>query len=334
MDLDKIREFHRFAQTLSFTQAAHDMHTSLSTLSKHIQYLEDELDVSLVNRGFENGHNTLTVAGRRFLARTHPWLDEYDDIVKECRDLQAPTPPVRIHGTTSCIINVTSQLHRALAERGIMMGSFTCVDAKLPAREALDQGLAEFACYYEAEKRVRWLSDPNLVKIYGFIPLAPVRPCFIAAAGNPFGVRRSISLPETDNYQIITMDDSLFNNWLDANTEIFEQHGYKRSFKVVHDSPLTGGSFPIGPNDLVLSTDRFARYYEDLDVEDVVTLKIEDFDSFVYPFLIYRKQTKSPAARKIIDVLGTRQWPSSEPSMIILHKAKRRPRPSSEVSGV
>jgi DNA-binding transcriptional LysR family regulator len=303
MDLDIIREFHQFAKTLNYTQAARNMNLSLSTLSRHIQNLENELGVSLVKRAFENGFNTLTVAGQQFIFRTRPWLDEYDDIVVECHNLQALTPPVRIYGTKSFIINAPAQLQHALSKHGITVYNFAYVDARLPGLEVLDRELSEFFVYYEAVKSVRWLSDPEMAKVYGSIPLAPEPLSFMASAESTFGGRNSISLSELENYKIIVMEDALFNNWLKATTEIFNQDIRKCHIKAVPASPLFGGAFPITPDTLAMVTDRFAKYYKDLNLENVVFLEIEDLNLFVYPFLIYRKDTPSDRARQIIDAL-------------------------------
>ena len=86
MELEKIREFATFAQTLKFTDAAQALHMSQSSLSKHIRDLEEELGMLLVERGAAGtGKNALTPAGRRYLELAGAWLDEHDAIVAECR---------------------------------------------------------------------------------------------------------------------------------------------------------------------------------------------------------------------------------------------------------
>lgn len=303
MELEKIREFHELARTLNFTRAARSLHMSFSALSKHLRSLEEELGVPLVQRELD-GRNVLTKAGQRFLDRTRPWLAEFDGIAEECRGLRDPSPPVRIHGAPSCVIGAASQLRRALEASGSEPVNFACVALKLPAREALDRGAADFACHYEPEPQVRWLAREGLEDAYGCIPLAPEHPCLIAGATSPLADRSSVALQELGGFQLIDMDDSMYNNWLKANTEIFSRYGHDPSIRVVHDLPLSGGAFHLGPRDLVLSTDKFARYYEDLDVEDVTTLAIEGFDAVTYPFLIYRRDTDN---KDVLSIVAARE---------------------------
>ncbi len=44
-------------------------------------------------------------------------------------------------------------------------------------------------------------------------------------------------------------------------------------------------------------------YYADLGVETVDVLHVADFDPFVYPFLVYRRDCASPAAQRIVACL-------------------------------
>ena len=60
------------------------------------------------------------------------------------------------------------------------------------------------------------------------------------------------------------------------------------SFKLTAENPRNGVAFPIGNRGICLCTERFARYYSDLGVEDVIILPVKEFTPVVYPFLVYR----------------------------------------------
>lgn len=301
MDLEKIREFTVFAKSLKFTEAAQDLHMSQSSLSKHMRDLEGELGVLLVERGATGtGKNTLTPGGRRFLELIRGWMDEYDDIVAECRELQNALPPARIQDV-HCSFNISSQLRRMLEAHGVTSGNFAYVDTSLPLRNALDQRVLDFAAFVEPTPHMEAFRSEDLASTYGWLPLTPEPLCFLTGLGNPLAQKPTISLADIERSQIITIENSTYSNWQNATSAIFKTQDCTLTFKLMHDSPLTGGAFPIGPRNIVLCTQRFARYYQDLDVEDVRPLEVEAFEPTVYPFLVYRRDTESVMARTIVE---------------------------------
>ena len=301
MELEKISEFTTFAQTLKFTDAAQALHMSQSSLSKHIRDLEEELGMLLVERGAAGtGKNALTPAGRRYLELAGAWLDEHDAIVAECRLIADELPPARIHDV-HCSFNVNAQLRRALEAHGTAGGNFAYVDTPLPLRAALDQGVIDFAAFMEPADRMEAFRSDELAQTYGWLPLAPEPLCFLVGLGNPLARSATISLDAVRRSQIITIETSSYTNWQNATAQIFAQHGCSLNFRIVRDAPLVGGAFPVGPRNLVLCTQRFAGYYQDLDVEDVRALTLEEFVPVVYPFLVYRRDTESVVARRIVE---------------------------------
>lgn len=303
MDLEKVREFATFAEDLKFTEAARRLHMSQSSLSKHIRDLEEAIGVPLVERGLNGGRNALTPAGRRFLERSKPWLAEYDAIVGECRELGAAVPPARIQDM-HCNLNINSQLRAALKAQGVPVGNFSYVSIDRPIRQALDRGMVDFAVHCEPAPEMRALADPALAAVYGWIALAPESLCVLAGASNPCAAETTVGLDAIAATPILTMENAEFCNWPDATSEIFAAQGCRLSFKAVHDSPLEGGALPVGSHDLVICTRRFARYYQDLDVEDVCVLEVREFVPTIYPFLVYRRDTASVVARQVIAAMG------------------------------
>ena len=79
LDLVRLRAFIHAAESLSFSQAAKELHVSQPTVSHHIKTLERDLDRTLFDRGGGNLH--LTDAGRLLL----PWARK---LVRESFELQ------------------------------------------------------------------------------------------------------------------------------------------------------------------------------------------------------------------------------------------------------
>ena len=88
--------FRRVAELGSFTRAADDLEITAATVSKHIAFLERDLDTRLINR--TTRRMSLTDAGLAFLKRTQALLDELEDAELEARGFQAePRGTIRLN---------------------------------------------------------------------------------------------------------------------------------------------------------------------------------------------------------------------------------------------
>lgn len=88
--------FRRVAELGSFTRAADDLDITAATVSKHIAFLERDLDTRLINR--TTRRMSLTDAGLAFLKRTQALLDELEDAELEARGFQAePRGTIRLN---------------------------------------------------------------------------------------------------------------------------------------------------------------------------------------------------------------------------------------------
>ncbi len=88
--------FRRVAELGSFTRAADDLEITAATVSKHIAFLERDLDTRLINR--TTRRMNLTDAGFAFLKRTQALLDELEDAELEARGFQAePKGTIRLN---------------------------------------------------------------------------------------------------------------------------------------------------------------------------------------------------------------------------------------------
>ncbi|MHA7923590.1 MAG: LysR family transcriptional regulator [Marinobacter sp.] len=88
--------FRRVAELGSFTRAADDLEITAATVSKHIAFLERDLDTRLINR--TTRRMNLTDAGLAFLKRTQSLLDELEDAELEARGFQAePRGTIRVN---------------------------------------------------------------------------------------------------------------------------------------------------------------------------------------------------------------------------------------------
>jgi len=107
--------FRRVAELGSFTRAADDLDITAATVSKHVAFLEKDLDTRLINR--TTRRMNLTGAGLAFLKRTQALLDELEDAELEARGFQAePKGIIRLNVPMSFgLTHVTGAIDSFLA---------------------------------------------------------------------------------------------------------------------------------------------------------------------------------------------------------------------------
>lgn len=97
-DLNKLNTFVRVAQRRSFTNAASELRTRPSVVSKRMKELEDDLGFRLINRSTHG--LALTDAGEGLFAHCLQMLGELDDYVIERRNLESgPYGTLRVQAT-------------------------------------------------------------------------------------------------------------------------------------------------------------------------------------------------------------------------------------------
>jgi len=104
MDIRQLRYFIQVAERGSFSRAADHLRVAQPALSKHIQEMESELGVRLLDRS-ARGVST-TEAGERLLAHAHRILAEFAEIPDSVRGEATPRGEVRLGlpGTVSELV--------------------------------------------------------------------------------------------------------------------------------------------------------------------------------------------------------------------------------------
>lgn len=300
MEIDRMREFITFSKSMNFTTAARELHLSQPALSKHVQDMESELRVRLVQRGGPNEGNRLTSAGTLFVEQAGQLLRGYDDMVAECRELDARMPLVRIQGVQHGF-TVASQLRQRMEAAGFSSGNFRYVKVDRSICDALDQDMVDFAVHLEAGPAMGLFATPEMRDTYGWLPMAPELLCFLVGRGNPLFDETTVDASTVASSEIVCGASPSYESWFSSVVAAFLSYGVPLKLKGLPDAPLEGGAFPIGPRRLCVCTERFAHYYHDLDAEVTSVLKMREFKPRLYPFLVYRRDNPSPAVAQIIE---------------------------------
>lgn len=300
MDIEHLREFVEFCMTMNFTAAAQELHLSQSSLTRHMQSLEQEIGTPLVLRGSMGMPNVLTPAGIRFREFAAKVVGQYEGVLADCRELAAAPDPVRIQDVRH-VVNVISQLRRMLAAHGGQAGGFSFVKTLLPAFDALDRDEVDFALLFQPSPSISVLDIESFARTYASIPLNPEVLVALAPASSPFYARATITPEQLAGCTILRGDTPFFEETHQVIAAVFAREGYRLTFRTVGDRPLEGGAYPMADNDINLCTKRFAQYYADLDAEDFSILAVEGFEPTIFPFLVCRKDNRSPLVRALLE---------------------------------
>lgn len=85
MRIEYMREFVHFSKSLNITQAAQELFTTQSTLSKHLHQIERELGAQLVVS--ESKKMRLTPAGSLFASKARALVNLYEETAHQCREV-------------------------------------------------------------------------------------------------------------------------------------------------------------------------------------------------------------------------------------------------------
>lgn len=299
MDIERMREFVELSHTMSFTEAAHELHMTQPNLSKHVRDMERELGATLVERGGVGGQSSLSVAGIRFLSYAKKAIADYDAIVCECQKIEHAIPPLRIQDIRH-VVNVVPQLRMLMQEapEGI---NYAYVAFEGAACEALEGGAVDATVVLEPSASVEALRGEFPPEVYGILPLAPEPLLAMVGTESPYFERDSLSLEEIGKGRILRGDNAFFDRASRSIGRVFAEVGCELSFAAYADHPFRGGAYPLEANDINICTQRFVQYYRDLDAEDFAALTVEGFEPFLYPFLIFRRDNGAPAVRALAE---------------------------------
>ena len=127
IDLMRLKAFIYAAESLSFSEAAKQLHLTQPTVSHHIKNLEKSLSVELFTR---SGHNLkLTEAGRLLLPFAHKLIHQANEVQEMMASLQERiVGHLRIACSTTAGKFILSQLAARFCQRfpGINVSVLAC----------------------------------------------------------------------------------------------------------------------------------------------------------------------------------------------------------------
>lgn len=211
MDLYQIRYFLAIAQIGSFTKAAEQLFVSQPSLSAGIKKLEQELEVTLFERG--GRRVLLTPAGRLFQEKAQTILAEYQSVRHDLEKLKEK-PTLKI-GTLHSVRGYTlARLMGAFREKYANVTIELCNGYLQDLQDWLEQGDIDLA--------LTWLREQDSSQTSQFLCHQPLS--LAVSPSHPFARLKSISVADIDGQSYIERLNCEF--WR-ANPKMFESMGVK-----------------------------------------------------------------------------------------------------------
>lgn len=194
MDTRELLTFVTVSETLSYPKAAERLQYAPSTLFKHIQQLESELDTQLIVR--EGRTLRLTTAGERFLPIAQDMLSEY----RAAMGLkEEKTETLTIGG---CEMNIGNSLIDLLmrfadAHPQIRLNMMTAPNASVP--EMVREGQADMGFFYSTGRKHH---DLQVVRLYR-------EPAFLVASRqNPLANAKGLHYEDLGGMEFVYPHDT------------------------------------------------------------------------------------------------------------------------------
>ncbi|MFT3867678.1 MAG: LysR family transcriptional regulator [Nibricoccus sp.] len=249
VELRHLRYFSMLAETLNFSRAAERLHVTQPALSRQIRDLEEELGVTLIERGA--GENKLTPTGKKFLAGARQLLTAAETLVsgvhqkagKEC-------PPLRLAVFGSLMADRIAPFVRAMVRRhpGLHFAIEEAVpvealrDLRLKKLDAVFSGEPEPARLRGLESRVVWITQHDI----------------LLPANHRLAKRRSVALSELRDERWCIWDDRVFPGFGRYTIKAFRAAGFRPEIAGYTDS-LTSTLMHVAAGDYISNVPPIAR---------------------------------------------------------------------------
>jgi DNA-binding transcriptional LysR family regulator len=197
MDYQHLETFLRAAETLSFSEAAKQLHITQPTISRHIKLLETELGVDLFDRGAAKLQ--LTEAGRSLLPWARKLIQDSNELQEMASSLQSGVAGhLRIACSTTAGKYILPQLAARFCRRhpGVRVSILACTpDRAIPQLIEGEANLAVVSFEPAGDSLERQVFIEDLITL-------------IAPANHPLAFRRAIEPDELLNESIIIREST------------------------------------------------------------------------------------------------------------------------------
>ncbi|MBR2790619.1 MAG: LysR family transcriptional regulator [Eggerthellaceae bacterium] len=300
MQLEHLREFVVFCESVNYTKAAKRLYIAQPTLIQHVSGLEKALGLSLVTH---DGNPQITETGRLFCAEMTEVLHSYDEAIARCqRRNDEEMRQVRIANvrTTLDISFFTKKLGEDAPHY-----RFVDFDANsYDEFELLDKGVADFSLTFASRKHGGLFNGIDL-NAYGFIPQPPLTVSVLMTRSHPLSRCDRITLDMLNGYSLTAADTMFYlRNSKSMELDLMERGVRTNTVYLPWDSGLV--LVRSNPRYLSILNDRAIEFYETVMQDGSFVIRPLADDYQMRSNIIYRLDNPNPRVHEFAALW--REW--------------------------
>lgn len=293
MEIELLREYLVISEMLNLTDAAKSLHTTQSTLSKHLMRVENEFGTALLKRGRYGLE--LTREGLALRRRASVIVDSFDDAVREIQDMSL-APCFKVTGMLQNVevVGILSRATQLLQQANGATVSFSPATGSFFS-ELESQRVDVAICH----------DDGELVNRNGISGVHLMDQPFVALvdSGHRLADRKSVSMDDLKNEIFVRLVSDYADGGWKAIAAVCRKHGFEpRTYPVMVSGGLVDcAALQLGDSVLVLQRDFMmggmifdSRYR---------ALRIEDEDAVFHLSALYRTEDEKRVSF-LIDALS------------------------------
>lgn len=290
VNLDHVREYLVFTQTLNYTRAAKELFIAQPTLIQHVQKLEVELGFDLVTH---DRSPRLTKAGKLFSIEAKKLLESFEELVERCARTQIEDEE-RVRVINNPLLLDTGAIGALADGQKALRPTFASFDpAQYDEFALLDEGVADFSITVAAQPTPDSVAIENR-EDYCFIALPPMNCSVIMRSENPLASKGPLPLTALNGLTIITASNPFYQrNGLAFQARLESLGLATKSLAVTEE--LMDMLMKSGDEYVSVAAERAHDMRQVLNRDDdLVAVPLELPGLRVYPFAICRKDNPNP----------------------------------------
>jgi DNA-binding transcriptional LysR family regulator len=290
MELRQIRYFIAVAELLSYSNAAKQLHVSISPLSRQIRQLEDEFGVQLFER--DRRRVALTDAGRLFLREAKSLIQQTESLSEQLRlakagELGLIRVAVGLHlgDIIGTLVQQHSQLHPTVEIE--CQGIFSTMQNTALREGSIDVGF------------LRPPVDPGLAsEVLYEEPLVA-----LMGKTNPLAKRKSVRIEELAEETLFLPDSSVGKGLLDKTMDLFAKAGVSPRVSSLAADPMSHGEV----HKVLLATNKGIFIVGDEQTTRVdngnvaAAVPIDDPEAKIAVYMAWRRTEKSATVLALVE---------------------------------
>lgn len=248
MRIEILREFVALSRGLSFTAAAREMNVTQPAFSSHIQLLEKEVGVQLVERRpGANSEIRFTPAGQMFLEDASQLLDSYDRMLQRCRGgllaeerviVQLSYLPGRKQILNSCLNELKEELG-------------TEVVIKSPSTKNLLDQIEKCDCDCGIYSRLLGEPPAHYFSCFDFVPLDEVEMLLWIKSTSHLCRLDGVGLADLKDMPVPIPSGGKITAWEESQNSIFESVGVHPRYYIRYAESVEDYHSKVQDNDVV-----------------------------------------------------------------------------------